>query len=331
METIKNYLETMFASLPNTPEVLKAKAELWQMMEDKYNELIAMGKTDNEAVATVIGDFGNLNELAADLGIETVQKTVTKETRRQVSWDECRDYINDKGLFAYRLALGILLCIVSVTPWIFNSLLPIKTVSVPMILFFGLLAFGVLLIVFSGTVMSKWNFLKRESCFIDYSTAKHIEEERDIYRHTFAAKLTIGILLCALCWLPIVALDDANVYIISSNGANLIGTVIIFLMAGMGVFFIVQASAIMGGFDFLTRVNQAGTIGSTYKKEVKEELEKEGSQNILADLFIHNYWSTIAAIYLVLSFLTHQWGSTWLIFPIASLLQKPITRYFKRK
>ena len=41
MDTIKNYLETMFASMPNTAEVRKAKAELLQMMEDKYNELIS--------------------------------------------------------------------------------------------------------------------------------------------------------------------------------------------------------------------------------------------------------------------------------------------------
>ena len=39
METIRNYLETMFLKLPNTPEVYKAKNELWQMMEDKYTEL----------------------------------------------------------------------------------------------------------------------------------------------------------------------------------------------------------------------------------------------------------------------------------------------------
>ena len=40
METIRNYLETMFANMPNTPEVRRAKDELLQMMEDKYNELI---------------------------------------------------------------------------------------------------------------------------------------------------------------------------------------------------------------------------------------------------------------------------------------------------
>ena len=64
METIKNYLETMFANMPNTPEVKKAKAELLSMMEDKFNEMIADGVNENQAVGTVIAEFGNLDELA---------------------------------------------------------------------------------------------------------------------------------------------------------------------------------------------------------------------------------------------------------------------------
>ena len=47
MNTIRNYLESMFAKLPNTPEVIKAKCELGQRREDKYNELISEGKSDN--------------------------------------------------------------------------------------------------------------------------------------------------------------------------------------------------------------------------------------------------------------------------------------------
>ena len=47
METIKNYLEAMFSGLPNTAEVRKAKAELLQMMEDKYNELISAESSDD--------------------------------------------------------------------------------------------------------------------------------------------------------------------------------------------------------------------------------------------------------------------------------------------
>ena len=69
METIRNYLENMFRGLPDTPEVRRAKEELWQMMEDKYTELTEDGVSKNEAVGTVISEFGNLDEIADSLGI----------------------------------------------------------------------------------------------------------------------------------------------------------------------------------------------------------------------------------------------------------------------
>lgn len=36
MEAIREYLHNMFLNLPETPQVLRAKAELMEMMEDKY-------------------------------------------------------------------------------------------------------------------------------------------------------------------------------------------------------------------------------------------------------------------------------------------------------
>ena len=50
MNAIRNYLDNMFRNLPNTEEVRRAKTELLEMMEDKYEELIKEGKTENEAV-----------------------------------------------------------------------------------------------------------------------------------------------------------------------------------------------------------------------------------------------------------------------------------------
>ncbi|MDO5456282.1 MAG: permease prefix domain 1-containing protein [Eubacteriales bacterium] len=70
METIRNYLNALFAGLPDTPQVRRAYEELAAMMEDKYTELIGEGTSENEAVGTVISEFGDLNELAESLGIE---------------------------------------------------------------------------------------------------------------------------------------------------------------------------------------------------------------------------------------------------------------------
>ena len=47
-----------------------SKKVLDNLMEDKYTELIGEGTSENEAVGTVISEFGDLNELAESLGIE---------------------------------------------------------------------------------------------------------------------------------------------------------------------------------------------------------------------------------------------------------------------
>ncbi len=94
METIKNYLETMFKNLPQTEKVLKGKSELLQMMEDKYTELVSQGKSENEAIGTVIAEFGNLEELAEDLGIAEVlqeKKDNVKEEKQSAGAENAND------------------------------------------------------------------------------------------------------------------------------------------------------------------------------------------------------------------------------------------------
>ena len=95
METIKNYLETMFSQLPNTSEVIKAKNELGQIMEDKYQELLNEGKTENEAVGIVISEFGNLDELAEDLGIKSFINNSNLVDDNIIKSDEVKKYIKD--------------------------------------------------------------------------------------------------------------------------------------------------------------------------------------------------------------------------------------------
>ena len=112
METIKSYLETMFANMPNTPEVLRAKQELWGMMEDKYNELISEGLSENEAVGTVISEFGNLDELSETLGLNRQQYNTPSDNRRCLSIEEIKKYIRAYNVKSILIAIGVFLCII---------------------------------------------------------------------------------------------------------------------------------------------------------------------------------------------------------------------------
>ncbi len=98
MDAIFSYLDNMFAHLPKTEEVKRAKSELGgQMMEDKYNQLRAEGRSDNEAVGQVISEFGNLSELAAELGISNqYQQASSDDNFVTVSDAEAESFIEKK-------------------------------------------------------------------------------------------------------------------------------------------------------------------------------------------------------------------------------------------
>ena len=168
METIRNYLENMFLNLPNTPEVYKAKNELWQMMEDKYTELKAEGKSENEAVGIVISEFGNLDELAADLGIASfMHNPQMQPTGRPLSLEDAKAYLKDSARHAYRIGLGVMLCIISCCGPIFfdaiggtyfhqTDLLDAIGVTV----MFLLIAIAVGLFIYSGVQINRWEYLQ---------------------------------------------------------------------------------------------------------------------------------------------------------------------------
>ncbi len=50
MDTIRNYLESLFIGVPRSTEIEKLKADLLANMEDHYHELMGEGKNEQEAI-----------------------------------------------------------------------------------------------------------------------------------------------------------------------------------------------------------------------------------------------------------------------------------------
>ncbi|HHT21651.1 MAG TPA: hypothetical protein GXZ74_09465 [Tissierellia bacterium] len=71
MDMIRSYIETMFRSWPENEATERVKTQLSELMEDKYQALIEEGASHNEALGQVISEFGNIDELRQELGIET--------------------------------------------------------------------------------------------------------------------------------------------------------------------------------------------------------------------------------------------------------------------
>lgn len=324
METIMNYLETMFLNLPNLPEVRRAKMELGQMMEDKYTELLQEGKSENEAVGTVISEFGNLEELAESLGIKEVVNKEKEISRRIVTLDETKEFIKDKIRHAHFIAIGVLLCILSPCGCIFfDYYAPSLEVVLGCTFLFVLIAIGVGMFVFSGLSMGKWEFMDKEPCSIDMKTAEYVRMEQERFRMIKIGKITIGTILCIICVIPIMVISEIEGTIVDWEG---VGTVFMFVAIAIAVFLFVSAGIQSEAYEKLLGLSKFQGTDTIYTGQQKRVTHYNSN---IVDNIMSVYWSTITCIYLCWSFLSFDWHITWIIWVIAGVIKMFIDAVFK--
>lgn len=244
METIRLYLENMFMGLPNSDKVAKAKRELLSMMEDKYNELKAEGKTENEAVGIVISEFGNLEEIAEDLGIkEAVDGYADAPKGKVVTMETVKDYLAVNAKSARRIAIGAFLCICSPILVILLSGMSESNMGITenvacgtgVSVLLAMVAVAVALFIYNGMALSKYEYLQRETFQMEYSVKQYVSQLQDGHKATFALHITIGVVLCIVGVMPLILIaliDENNEFLICA----MVG-VLLFIVAIAGVFY----------------------------------------------------------------------------------------------
>lgn len=260
METIRNYLSTMFAGLPDTPEVRRAYEELAAMMEDKYTELIAEGRSENEAVGTVISEFGNLEEIAQTLGIEDYiggaqarskandsdstsagnTAPFEEETEysdfRVINAEEVCDYLSVGNFAAMLMCFGIFLCITCVTgPVLFGdfggSWIGGILESFGAALLFVFIAAAVACFLISGSYKKPWKFIGTEPLELDDEAEEIVADQERTAENESTKRKIAGIVLIILSVVPAILFE--------SN----FGAAMLFVFVGAGVFLLVYNSS----------------------------------------------------------------------------------------
>ncbi len=260
MNAIRNYLDNMFRNLPNTEAVRKAKSELLQMMEDKYEELIAEGKTENEAVGIVISEFGNLDELADSLGITEAVQENPDENKPMLSMQRVKDYITMNNGNSIIAPLGIALCIFSVAMNIVDEIIPLGILNGLLGIggMFGLIAIAVGLFIFSGIRRKEYAEVRNKECSLSIECAEYVRNERKSFKTSYGLMMSFGIALCILSVVNPVVFDRIP-YISSSFGA-----VMFFAFIALGVFLITSANTRMDGYDRLLALNESGKMSEEF-------------------------------------------------------------------
>ncbi len=317
MDIIGNYLETMFQSLPNTPNVQKAKEELYSMLEDKYQALILEGMSEEEALAKVIAECGSIEELASELGFEPEYFRMREQgvDRTKVSGEMTRDYLSDSRQNALYMGIAVGLFILSLAVVAELSIFDLKGVGV--VCMFLMIALGVVIIIMSSAAMSKWSFLKKTPCQLDYEDLKLVNDMYMYESTRHIRMLAIGIALCIVSVCPVVILCYIDV-----NESH--GVAVTFALIAAGVAMIVMSSLRKSAFTTLLGPNDRETVGGN---QFTSQKNVNGYKDPAVDFFMSVYWPTVTCIYLSWSFLSFSWGLTWVIWPVAAAVRAALNAH----
>jgi hypothetical protein len=369
METIRTYLDNIFANLPATDAVLKAKRELQTMMEDKYNELIEGGTPEHEAIGIIISEFGNLDEIAESLGLQKVdaEEEAAAAGRRHVTIDEAADFIKARGFNQFMLGFGIAFCTVAIAGIImadgigdlfYSETLSKALQAISIVAFFLAVAFGVGLIVLSSARKKEWRYLSTELCYIDRMTEEYVKSELDSAQVAKGITLSTGIVLCSLSVLPCVVF---GILFKDTFLSETLGPTLLFVMAALGVLLIVSASGKTGACHKLLDLNSiteivkdedgdpvpvrktatvmdnldqetTKTVQVLTSEEKEEATKTEKGGDPLLETILGSYWTIVLIIFFIGGFYFHMWGRIWLIWLIAPVVHTYLKKvYGKRK
>ncbi len=328
METIKKYLETMFAQLPNTPEVWRAKDELLQMMEDRYNDLIGEGKSENEAVGSVIAEFGNLEEVAESLGIRNfVERQNPQEELPEFTLQEAEEMIDDRSLTAFLRGLGVFFFIICPVGYILSEAFfpSLGMLTGGFLFMMACIVIGIGLMVYCGVMDSKWKGVRNGGYRIDYQTASEVYEQKERFRVTRALLKAIGIILIVVCFVPAAVMDELHM---SGRLEDGIGGAMLFLMIAAGVLMLVYSSGKNSVYEEILNMNDRSTIAGSNVPQAEDEVVYT-NETVASVMSV--YWHTVTCIYLVWSFLTFHWWKTWIIWPVAAIIQSLVKSVYGEK
>ncbi len=304
METIMNYLENMFKPLPQKPEVLKLKDELAAHMEEKYNELIAEGKSQNEAIGIVIAEFGNIDEILSELDITLKQE----ENTVFVSQETVDAFIQLKIKTNNYIAFGVFLCLLGVSSLIFlttiGTYLPVFETNV--MTFLGLssllvlIAIAVGIFIYTDSKLAPFRYLE-EPITLSQSTKMAIEEQNKQAATKKIIFTIIGVLLCILSPLILIGIT-----FIAGGSFSGLGVSVLLLTIAVAVVLFITSSSVAQATDILLKRNDF-----TYEKKKSEKVI-----GAIASI----WWPLSVIIYLGWSFLTGDWHITWIVWPISGIL-----------
>ena len=166
-----------------------------------------------------------------------------------------------------------------------------------------MIALAVYIFIMAGVKSGKYENLETTIVKIDPYLHDRIVQMKEDYRPDFARRIAGGV---GLILLSVVALVTVAILEVGGEFAVMLLVCVLLLAIGSAVGLFISAGSEMEAYDKL--LNEGD-----YTKQHKAE-------NSFAGKISGPYWLLAVVIYLTWSFITNDWGSTWIVWPIAGVL-----------
>ena len=241
---------------------------------------------------------------------EYTQDDIADDNVRKVSLAQANEFLEQRKKAAKRIALATFMCIISPIALILfgavseSGIINISEVFatvIGLLVLFIFAAFAVVLFVYTGMKNSPYEFLEKEIIETEYGVSGMVKEKQKQYHNTYIKSNILGTVICILSPVPLIlgAFMDNSVILACMLSLTMV-------LAGIGATFFISAGV---RWESMQKLLQEGE----YSKNEKTGYNIKNAIDTV-------YWLLAVAVYLLWSFITNDWGLTWIVWPIAGVL-----------
>lgn len=289
----------MFYDIPETEEIKRIKNDLYLNAMDRQAELMNLDKSESEALGTIIIEMGDRDVLLEDLGYNQEEDLKGFSLN---SLDEARYLIEENKREGNKVGFSILIILIGAG--LIPTFTTFNAVEIGVILLLILVAGAVGVFVTSGSklaTMEKRLFDENNSFYLTDHDYEMIEEEFFQYEENQRFKIPIGVMLCIVSVIPLLAFAFLDQQLLLER----FGIVLLTTIVGIGVFQFVTYGMTHTAYEKVLSIGEYSLAERTFQKKI------EPIESI--------YWIGVTAIYFLWSFTTMNWGINWIIWPIAGV------------
>ena len=255
---------------------------------------------------------------------EVIEEIITEEPlpTREVSAADAEEYLTAVKKAGPRIALGVLLCILSPVALILLCgladfrLLMSEGVAAAcgLLMLFVFVGAAIGMFIPTGMSLSKYEYLEKNILILPELLEKTLRGEYEANNKKEFLRITMGIWLCIFGALLLVVVSC-----LFPNFEELIlaCTAALLVFVAIGVYIIVRTCYLRGAYQKLLQLEE-------YTERHKENTARF---ELIGDI----YWMLVLAIYLGVSFLTHRWDITWIVWPIGGVLSGAVSMLLGKK